>query len=238
VTFLTVLPLGMRAEPDEADLGRSAVFFVPVGLGIGLLVALAAALLGRVFPPLLAGTLAVAVWEGASGCLHLDGWADCCDALPGARSAARRLEILRDPRLGSFGGAGLTLVLLAKAAALASLLEGGRVGPALLLAPALGRAAMVGQAWAFPLARSEGLAFLFKRALGFEAVAATAASALLLSAGSGARGLLALGAGALLAGLFGRLAVRRLGGLTGDVYGATCEMVELAVVLIATARLG
>lgn len=236
MAFLTVLPVPAPAEPDEADLGRSAAFFVPVGLGLGLLVASACWLLGRLFPPLVAAALGVAIWEGLSGCLHLDGWADCCDALPGARSAARRLEILRDPRLGSFGGAGLVLLLLAKTSAVAALIQAGRLAPALLLAPALGRAAMVGQAWAFPLARAEGLAAGFRRGLQPGSVIATGALALAAAAAGGRQGLLALGTAVLLAGLFGRLAVRRLGGLTGDVYGATCEVVELTVVLAAAAR--
>ena len=58
--------------------------------------------------------LLLTLWAALSGGLHLDGWADCCDGLLNASAPARRLEIMKDPRLGTFGGAGLVLLLLAK----------------------------------------------------------------------------------------------------------------------------
>jgi adenosylcobinamide-GDP ribazoletransferase len=91
---------------------------------------------------------------------------------------------------------------------------------------------MVGQAWLFPLARAEGLAFRLQRGLRPDIVAASALTACVLSVALGRRGIVALAVAGLVALGIGKLALRRLGGLNGDVYGATCEMVELCVLLV------
>ena len=171
--------------------------------------------------------------------LHLDGWADCCDALFVPLSRERRLEVMKDPRLGSFGGAGLILLLLVKLAAVAEVLAPTTDRPLagllpLLVVPVLGRWAVVIAAASFPLARPDGMGASFRRGLGRRevilATLTTAVACLLMGWGG-----LVLWAAAVLALLgMARLATARLGGLTGDVYGAIVELTE-TVALVACA---
>ncbi|MGQ9768558.1 MAG: adenosylcobinamide-GDP ribazoletransferase, partial [Anaerolineae bacterium] len=106
VGLLTVLPVRVPAD-DAAAPGRAMAFYPLVGALIGGLLGAAAWLLGRAglakAAPLLPAALILAAWAGFTGALHLDGWADCCDALFVPVSRERRLEIMKDPRLGGFG---------------------------------------------------------------------------------------------------------------------------------------
>lgn len=239
LSLLTRLPV--RARWDDAIPGRAMAAYPLVGALIGaalaglgwLLTAAAGAGAG------LTAALILAAWAGLTGMLHLDGWADCCDALVAPLSRERRLEVMKDPRLGSFGAAGLILLLLVKLAALAEVIgaAAGRPPSALLpllLAPVLGRWAVVIAAAAFPLARPDGMGAAFRLGLGRREITLATLTAAALCAILGWRGPL-LGAAAGLA-LFGlaRLATARLGGLTGDVYGAIIELTETAVLVAAS----
>ena len=144
-------------------------FYPAVGVLIGALLAGLALLLGRVevaAAPLLIPALLTAAWVAFTGALHLDGWADCCDALFAPVTRERRLEILRDPRLGAFGGVGLILLLLLKVAALQGCLALQDAPLVWIAVPALARWAMVTAAFAFPLAKPDGMAAYFRRGLG------------------------------------------------------------------------
>jgi adenosylcobinamide-GDP ribazoletransferase len=207
--------------------------FSLVGLALGLVLAPASLLFQAVVPPLLAAALILAAWAFLTGGLHLDGWADCCDALPATVSRERRLEILKDPRLGSFGGAGLMLLLIAKFAAIASL---PHASAALVLAPTLGRWAIVNVAAAFPLARPDGMAANFRARLGRRELSWSALPVMLVCGLAGWAGLLVFVAAAITAFAFGRWATSRLGGVTGDVYGAACELVETVTLVLICIR--
>jgi adenosylcobinamide-GDP ribazoletransferase len=174
--------------------------------------------------------LLVMLWVVLTGGLHLDGWADCCDALLATVSHERRLEILKDPRVGSFGGAGLALLLLVKFAAVASL---PHAAAAFILAPTLGRWAIVNVAAAFPLARPDGMAAHFRSGLSRRELTWAALTTMLACGLVGWMGLLGFVAAAIAALAFGRWAASRLGGVTGDVYGAACELVECVVLVVA-----
>ncbi|HEV2150533.1 MAG TPA: adenosylcobinamide-GDP ribazoletransferase, partial [Longimicrobiaceae bacterium] len=114
---LTAVRVPLRGEASAEELRAATAFYPLVGLLVG---AVPAAVLLLPLPPLPLATLALAAWVLVTGALHLDGWADCCDAAfaPAAGDAQatreRRLAILKDPRLGTFGGAGLALLLLGK----------------------------------------------------------------------------------------------------------------------------
>ena len=121
-------------------------------------------------PPLLAATLTLAGWAALTGLLHLDGWSDCCDALLAPLERQRRLEIMKDPRLGSFGVAGLALLLLVKLAALEGVLAATgaplvRLAPVVAI-PALARWGVVIAAASFPSARPGGMGDAFRRGRG------------------------------------------------------------------------
>ena len=162
---------------------------------------------------------------------------DTCDGLFGGFTRERRLEIMRDPRVGSFGVAGGAGILVLKYGALVSLLGPGVFGAdwswSLLLFPMLSRWSMVVALAAFPYVRSPGLGSPFHEGgAGWPTAAAgaTALAAAVILGGAGGGGLLA-GATAA-AWLLGRVMTSKLGGLTGDTYGAINEVVE-ALALVA-----
>lgn len=240
IGLLTVLPV--RPRWDERTVpGRAMAFYPLTGTLIGGALAGLAFLLGKTPLPeaaaLLPAALVLAAWVGITGGLHLDGWADCCDALFVPASRERRLEILRDPRLGSFGAIGLVLLLFVKLAAI----EGIMVSPArpwvLLSVPAVARWVLVLAARSFPLARPDGMAAHFRQGLGAREVAIATATVLLVAALAtaltGSRGLIALVVAPLAMLVVASLAMGRLGGLTGDVYGAIIEAAETASLIAA-----
>ena len=234
-SFLTVLPVPAAGTPVPGDLGRAAAWYPLVGLVLGGLVALAKTGLDLVFPPLLAAGLTAAVWALLTGGLHLDGLADCCDGLLSPVPRERRLEIMRDPRLGAFGGAGLALYLMLKVFAILSLPPGLSVG-GILLAAVTARWLIL-LAGRQPMARSDGLGADLARGLGRGAWLLAAILPVALAALTGWYGVLALVLAHLTAwGIFW-LARSLLGGLTGDVFGLLVELAELTVLLAFSLRL-
>ena len=170
--------------------------------------------------------------------LHLDGLMDVCDGLFGGYTRERRLEIMRDSNVGAFAVAGALGVLLLKYGALLSLISLPWQGklPVLLLFPVISRWTMVLLLGAFPYARGSGLGSPFHQGGGRVATAAagvTAAAAVVLIAGVG--GVSILAGASVLALLMGKVVVKLLGGLTGDVYGAANEMTEVLVLIAAVA---
>jgi adenosylcobinamide-GDP ribazoletransferase len=226
LALLTVLPFA----PSKSNISARALTYNPlVGLLIGFALTAANYLLRLFFPNLLAAALLVALWVAITGALHLDGFTDACDGLFAETTRERRLEILRDVHLGAFGAVGLTLLLITKVSAVASL----HSFAALALAPVLGRWAMV-YAAAYPLARREGMAVMFSAGLTRRELLVATGFAALTAAIFGALGLAALVVAFAVATVLARFAVARLGGLTGDIYGMVCESVELAVLLVGS----
>ncbi len=224
--FLTSIPVRTPA-PQAGDLGRAAIWFPFVGAIIGAVLVVMQLILTRFFAPLLAGALIVVVWIAVTGGLHLDGLADCGDGLLAATSRERRLEIMRDPRLGTFGGMVLVMHLLIKTLAVASL-----TAPiALLLAPALARWLMLFVARQ-PAARPGGLGAAFSAGLPQASWVGAAIIPLLLSVPGLPRSILAVIAAMLVTWGVIRLTRSRLGGVTGDVFGMTIEVVEVVVLLV------
>lgn len=226
--FLTRLPIPLKRELGQATWARSMAWFPLVGLVVGLLLAGGRWATSQLWPGNLAAALSLALWVLLTGGLHLDGFVDCCDALWVAAPPERRLEILRDVHVGSYGVVGGTLLLLLKWQAISTVSWRG-----LMLAPILGRWAMVYVTWAFPYARPSGLGKVFKEMLGRRELALASATTLLAAALCGGwRGLAVAFLGWLVAWALAFWSQRRLGaGLTGDVYGLVCEMVELVALL-------
>lgn len=235
LSLLTTLPVRARWE-EKTVAGRAMAAYPLVGVLIGgLLAGLAALLWDSALPlraPLLPPALVLLAWVLLTGALHLDGWADCCDALFVPAGRERRLEILKDPRLGSFGGVGLALLLFVKLAAIQGVAATRSGLIALALAPVLARWAVVIIAFVSPLARRDGMAATFRRGLGpREVILATVTTAIAVAAAAwfaGWHAALLWGLSAVLVWAVSRVATSRLGGLTGDVYGALIELVETA----------
>jgi adenosylcobinamide-GDP ribazoletransferase len=211
-----------------------------VGLALGLAVGgvgLGARALGA--SPLLAAVLVIGSGAALTRGLHLDGLADTADGLGSYRDAAAALEIMRKPDVGPFGVAVLVLVLLAQVAAAAQVLTRPWL-PALATIATATAAGRLGIALAcsrrIPAARSEGLGATVASTVGAPALAAGAlvvAAPSLLTA-PWWLGPLAVGTG-LAAGTALLLhAVRRLGGVTGDVLGAVCEVAATSTYIVAS----
>jgi adenosylcobinamide-GDP ribazoletransferase len=229
--FLTRLPV-WAGPLREGDLGRSVAFFPLVGLILGLvLTGLGFALQGVLAPTLLA-LLGVALLALMTGGLHLDGVADLFDAVGGGRGdRARMLQIMRDSRIGAHGAAALVLVLLAKVLALAQVIE-RRDFAAVLLFPTIGRWAVVPAIVLLPYARPEGLGRAFNgEARARELVIATVLLAVAVAA-LGLRLAVPAAAAGLVVMLFGSWLRWRLGGLTGDAYGAAVELGEVTALFV------
>jgi adenosylcobinamide-GDP ribazoletransferase len=252
VEFLTVLPV-RRTRVDEMvtyeppDMVRALPWFPLVGALLGLAFVGLDWALSFVFP-LGIRAVALLVFDAlVTGMLHLDGFVDCCDALLGARTVERRLEILRDSRVGAYGALGGVLLLIAKFAALTALVSGPARVLALLAAPILGRWGMVYAVTRYPYARAAGAGAPFRSRSGFHLLQASSVMLLLVATSALSVGnqtptivvMFALAGLLLVSALLVVLAwlawaSRRLGGgLTGDTYGAACVLAELAVLALA-----
>ncbi len=234
--FLTITPPLVQRPFTPEELGRSVGFFPAVGLALGAALYGLALGLGRVFPPGVAAALVLATWVILTRALHLDGFMDACDGLFGGFTPEQRLAIMRDSRVGAFGVAGGVLVLLTQFAVIQAALAGPL---ALLIAPVLGRWAMALALVAFPYARAEGLGRAMKDHARWPQAALATATAL-AAAWLAARwaGLLALAVAGLTALLGAWFALRRIPGLTGDIYGALGVATELAGLLSLAATSG
>ena len=229
--FLTRLPVPASAAAG-VEIGRSVAFFPVVGLALGGVLAGGALLLSGVLAPLVVAVLLVALLAVLTGGLHLDGLADLFDAVGGGRGdRARMLELMRDSRIGAHGAAALVLALIAKVVALAHLLERQDL-VSVLLFPAIARWAVVPAIVFVPYARPEGLGLGFARS--GRTRDALAATVLMAAAAVALRRIAVLRAAGAALAVVVVLALwmrRRLGGLTGDVYGAAIEIAEVAVLI-------
>lgn len=230
LAFLTVIPLGRAddAPATEADLVASRFAYPFVGGAVGLVMAALSEALRHVgVSPAVSAFILIAFLAILTGGLHLDGLADTFDGLFLWGGADRRLTVMRDPHIGSHGVSAIVLVLLGKYAVLADLDGSGR-SLALLGAVAVSRTLILVSAGLARYARPQGTGRLvIEAATRRDALAATLASLAFTSAVAGWPGLIA-GLGALiLAFTLTQLAARRLGGITGDILGATVELGEL-----------
>jgi len=229
--FLSSLPIRLPGMPSPQELGRSLLFYPLVGLLFGGLLWGLNGLLGGA-PALLHAAILLTVWVVLSGGLHLDGLADSADAwLGGFGDRERTLTIMKDPRSGPIAVVTLVLVLLLKFAALLALIE-QQATVALILAPLLGRTALLGLFLTTPYVRAGGLGQALADHLPRQAgrrVLLLSALACVLIAGWG--GVIAL---VVAVGVFAgvrHLMMRRLGGTTGDTAGALLELLEVAVLM-------
>ena len=235
--LLTRLPLPHLPSSAFAQ-GHRAVWAYPVvGAGIGALgatVGTLALVLG--LPVLVASVSALAAMTLITGAMHEDGLADVCDGFWGGFTPERRLEIMRDSQIGTYGVLGLVFVFALRLGAVAALL--GTHPAALIAAAALSRGMMPAVMAGLDAARSDGLAQSVGRPSLAMAVIAVTIGDVVAIAFLGLSALVAIGiAAAMVLGL-ALLARRKIGGQTGDVLGAAQQLSETAVLLGAVALLG
>lgn len=239
VQFLTRIPTPELKGFQPDWITRAVRYYPLVGQLVGGASALVLIAAAQVWSPLVAVLLAVAVGVLVTGAFHEDGLADTADGLGGGQTAERRLEIMKDSRVGTYGVLALGLTLALKIAALADLAP-LTAAAVLLAAHGLGRAAAVVVMWKTPYA-VQGEAGKWKPVPegvpGREAALACALALwplLLLPLGAGLAG---IATGGLLALALAALAKRLIGGHTGDVLGGAEQVFELGFVLACAAVL-
>lgn len=234
--FLTILPIGGLPPSSEATIARSIGFFPIAGALIGSLLAAAGLASGVLWDAWARAAVIVVGWAIISAGLHLDGLSDTFDAVLSWRSRDRKLEIMRDSRIGAMGAIALVAVLLLKVVLLHS--AGAGWWQAVCLAPALGRWAASYGLCCFPPARAGGLGHGFQaQATRADLLRASAGAALLALGLGGAQGLAALALVWATTRWLARRWAHDLGGLTGDTYGALCEIAEVVALGVLSASL-
>lgn len=230
-SLLTTVPVGL-GNGDRSDWGRAIPWFPIVGAVVGLGMAGTYATARLVLPPFLAAAVATGVGILVTGALHEDGLADTADALAGGRGREDALRILKDPSHGTFGVMAIVLSVLLRAGGLA-VLDGWTALAVLPTVHALSRAAAAGLLGTLPPATNAGLGATYAGAATPRRLAMAAAAAVFI--GALASGLWVIPAALLAASVgwvVGRLSVRKLGGITGDILGAAQQVSEVALVLL------
>jgi adenosylcobinamide-GDP ribazoletransferase len=238
-TLLTRLPVSRfgRGAPDMAP----AVWAFPiVGLVIGAMGGLTYWLTHHFgLPPLLGASWALAAMMLATGAFHEDGLADAADGFGGGRTLERKLEIMRDSRIGSYGALALMLSMLMRVAAIATLSRPGAVLAALMVAGMLARAAILLILILLRPARPDGLAAAMgdipRANANIGLVLAVVVPFLLLPFFT-ALAVLFLSLGACLA--FAKFAKQQVGGYSGDVLGAAAVIVECVALTVMVGFMG
>lgn len=247
LTTLTVARVAGPGELDRPTAGRAMTLAPLIGLALAAVLLPVLLLLdATTAEPLLPAALAVALLALLTRGLHLDGLSDLADGLGSYRTPERAREVMKSPDVGALGLAAVVLVLLVQVAALTACLSAGRGGTALLVALVTARVSVTAACTrGIPAASATGLGALVagtvhRGVAPALAVATAVAGVVALAVETGERGLLlvlpvaAVAVGMGVAVALRRHAVRRIGGVTGDVLGASVE-VTTAVALVVLA---
>ena len=230
--FLTRIHIVRQTVWTAEDFGRSTRFFPLVGLVLGICYAFAAWILVSVLGMrALTAALLLILPLLLTGGLHADGFMDTADGVFSGRERERKLEIMKDSRVGSFGVVAFVLLMFLQFALLLDMSPPLLV-PVFFVMPIIGRMAMVLAVSCFPYARADGMGKTFADMAdrGTVAIAAVTTSVLVIPIGLLAT--LALVLGIVFALLFCRWMTAILGGVTGDVYGAATVLTETIVLAV------
>ncbi len=227
--FLTRIPVPINRIVTDKQWGQTVLFYPLVGLVIGFFLAFITVLIPENSFNLQAAII-LTFWVLITGGLHLDGLADCADAWAGGlESPQRSLEIMKDPHSGAIAIVTLFLVLLLKWTALSYLLAQQEFLRILIITPVLGRCAILGLMLSTPYINPNGLATKLNLYLPKKAASLILLITLLISFYT--IGLLAVLLAIIIVVLIRWLSQQRLAGVTGDVYGASVELVEMGLLV-------
>ncbi|MDD5436405.1 MAG: adenosylcobinamide-GDP ribazoletransferase [Candidatus Omnitrophica bacterium] len=232
--FLTVVPLKLK-RISAGDMAWATAYFPAIGLCLGLLLAAANLLLSSMqFGPFVSNSMLVIFLLILTGALHLDGLADCADALASGKDRTEMLKIMRDPHVGTMGVLALVSVLLLKISFLSSISPETK-GTALILMCVLSRWSMAMTIFLFPYARTEGKAKLFIDGIDKKIfLMATLSALVIVSIVSRAAGIVLLAVTAAFSYISGLIISKKIGGITGDAIGAISESAEVVILLSIT----
>jgi adenosylcobinamide-GDP ribazoletransferase len=236
LSFCTRLPVPHAVAMTGADVARACWALPMAGALVGAIGALVYGVAVWVgIPAFLAAALAVAATVLATGALHEDGLADVADGFGGGATRERKLEIMRDSRLGTYGACALVLSLILRISAIADLTQPALVASALLAAHIGARAVMPAVMWFVPPAKPDGLSASAGLPPAASVTLAAVLGALALGFGLGpGPGAIAVLVVLLGAAVVARLSIAQIGGQTGDVLGAVEQVSEILILLVAT----
>ncbi len=224
--FLTIIPITHTLTVNDKELGTSTLFYPVIGLLIGCLLAFASISIVHTSLQIQASVILI-LWVILSGGLHLDGLADCADAwVGGLNDKQRSLDIMKDPAAGPIAVIILVLLLLLKWSILCQILEKPTFN-VLILTPMLGRTAILIIMLSTNYIRTGGLGEKIVANLPGSPAKAISLFAILI--GMYYLGILSIIFMLLLLIYIGHQTNKRLGGVTGDVYGATVELTEICI---------
>lgn len=232
--FLTAIPLPVTLEADNEEFGKGLILAPVVGAVLGGLLAAAGWLLGFIFPLYIICVFIIVLYMLLTGGLHLDGLGDTFDGLFSNRSKERMLEIMRDSRVGTNAVLAISCVLLLNVVLLSGF-AGAEFFRILFLMPVAGRIGSLVSAGVSTYARSgEGLGKSFIDYCGRREILIGVTMALVLFfAVKGGLGLILALFSVLTAFLFVKFFSRKIGGATGDILGAVCELNQTAFLIFA-----
>jgi len=232
--FLTISPTIVKRMFTSQEMGRAVGWFPFVGVVLGFLLYIVSYTTRLILPVSVSAAITLFAWIIFTRAFHLDGFMDTCDGLFGGWTPERRLEIMKDSRMGAFGVAGGVLVLLTEFSALSS---STNLFTAILLATTLGRWASPLVIYSFPYAREDGLGIEMKRNVTLrEVILATLIAGITAWFVAGWIGFLLMLGAAAVGFLVAFYAMRLLSGLTGDIYGTVTTLVEMLVLVMFTIK--
>ena len=239
IQFFTIIPVNPRFREKEGQLSGSIIYFPLVGLLLGVILAALNFVLSYIFiSQVLINVLLVVALTILTGGLHLDGLADTFDALASRKDREGLLEIMRDPRIGTIGALSLISVILLKVVIL-STLNLAEKNLALILMCTLSRWSLILPIYSFPYARSEGKAKDFFAQFNFTAFIISAVGVLIFTIlVLNWKGLFVFTAMLLFTFIFNKFMNKKIGGITGDILGATLEINEVIILLCMAAIFG
>jgi len=229
IAFLTSFPVGRLAAYDAVDVAHSAGWFPLIGVLLGMIYSVAAALLKNYLPLEVVAVLLVILDALATGALHYDGLADTADGFGGGKSREDILRLMRDHSIGSYGGMAMVTLVALKVTAFAALLKQSDWIAALILTPALGRWSILLLTATLPYARPSASVIdgMGKRSL----LWGTGLISVTIIATMSVRAWIAMAAVAAVTAAFGFYCRRRIAGITGDTLGANLQLCESAALL-------
>ncbi|MFZ3072862.1 MAG: adenosylcobinamide-GDP ribazoletransferase [Thermodesulfobacteriota bacterium] len=237
VRFLTVLPLRGNVEPSPEELRDSMRFFPLVGALQGAILVLADLVLGKIFPAGVESALLLTILFFTNNGLHLDGFADTVDGLAGGKTKEERLRIMRDSTVGAIGVSAVIFLVLIKYSCIENLSPDIKRA-ALFLFPVIGRWVMVPMATWGKYAREEhGLGANFSSNTNKTFFIASLITLLPLVWFFGIKGMAVFLILLVLARVLTNFFIKKLGGVTGDVFGFQSELGEALFLLFCAAKI-
>jgi len=231
--FLTGIYI-KKLDCDEKKLSRATQYFPLIGVLIGCVLAVVNFLFSFVFSPVVVCAVIVVCLILITRGFHLDGFIDTVDGIFGGMNKDERLKIMKDTNIGSFGAIGVVSLLLLKYTLLLEL-SGDKLFPVfLILMPALSRWSMVCAMVLYPYLREKGTGHFTKLVGKNEVTVASLTIFVFVFAFMGINGLIILTSTLILMLLISKYISSKIGGMTGDTYGALNETIEVMVLALFT----